>query len=89
MSAGIPVIASDFPFIREVVAEADCGLLVQPDDTEQIASAMGRLLQHREEAARMGENGLRAVRERYNWQMEEKKLLSLYETLLGTAPAAP
>ena len=89
MSAGIPVIASDFPFIREVVAEADCGLLVQPDDIAQIASAMAHLLHHPHEAARMGENGLRAARERYNWQVEEKKLLSLYETLLGTAPAAP
>ena len=89
MSAGIPVIASDFPFIREVVLEADCGLLVQPDDTRQIASAMAHLLHHPHDAARMGENGLRAARERYNWQVEEKKLLSLYETLLGTAPAAP
>lgn len=89
MSAGIPVIGSDFPFIREVVAEADCGLLVQPDDTRQIASAMAHLLHHPHDAARMGENGLRATRERYNWQGEEKKLLSLYETLLGTAPAAP
>jgi glycosyltransferase involved in cell wall biosynthesis len=89
MSAGIPVIASDFPFIREVVAEADCGLLVQPDDIRQIAVAMAHLLHHPHDAARMGENGLRAARERYNWQVEEKKLLSLYETLLGTAPAAP
>ena len=88
MSAGIPVIASDFPFIREVVAEADCGLLVQPDDIRQIAVAMAHLLHHPHDAARMGENGLRAAREWYNWQVEEKKLLSLYETLLGTAPAA-
>ena len=88
MSAAIPVIASDFPFIREVVVEAGCGLLVQPDDTRQIASAMAHLLHHPHDAARMGENGLRAARERYNWQVEEKKLLSLYETLLGTAPAA-
>jgi len=88
MSAGIPVIASDFPFIREVVEEADCGLLVQPDDVEQIAAAMARLLHEPQEAARMGQNGLRAAREKYTWQAEEKKLLSLYETLLGTAPAA-
>ena len=88
MSAGIPVIASDFPFIREVVLEADCGLLVRPDDVEQIAAAMARLLHGPQEAARMGQNGLRAAREKYTWQAEENKLLSLYETLLGTAPAA-
>lgn len=87
MSAGIPVIASDFPFIREVVADAECGLLVQPDDVDRIASAMAQLLRDPEEAARMGKNGLRAVREKYNWETEEKKLLSLYKTLLGTAPA--
>ncbi len=82
MSAGIPVIASDFPFIREVVLEADCGLLVQPDDVEEIAKAMTHLLDNPEDARRMGRNGLRAARERYNWQVEEKKLLSLYQALL-------
>jgi glycosyltransferase involved in cell wall biosynthesis len=87
MSAGIPVIASDFPFIREVVEHADCGLLVQPDDIGQISSAMAHILHHPEEAARMGENGFRAARERYNWRLEEKKLLSLYEDLLGKGPA--
>lgn len=85
MSAGIPVIASDFPFIREVVLEADCGLLMQPDDVEEIAAAMTHLLHNPEDARRLGRNGLRAARERYNWQLEEKKLLSLYDSLLGTA----
>jgi glycosyltransferase involved in cell wall biosynthesis len=84
MSAGIPVIASDFPFIRKVVSEADCGLLVRPEDVEEIASAMKRILQDPNGTARCGRNGLQAVRERYNWQMEEQKLLSLYATLLGT-----
>jgi glycosyltransferase involved in cell wall biosynthesis len=88
MTAGIPVIARDFPFIREIVGDADCGLLVQPDDTAQIASAMAHLLHHPEEAARMGENGFRAAREKYNWQLEEKKLLSLYEELLGKCSAS-
>jgi glycosyltransferase involved in cell wall biosynthesis len=88
MSAGIPVIASDFPFIREVVEEADCGILVTPEDVEDIAAAMGRLLRDREEAARLGSNGLRAVQDRYNWEREEKKLLSLYASLLPASPAA-
>jgi glycosyltransferase involved in cell wall biosynthesis len=88
MGAGLPVIASDFPFIREVLTEADCGLLVEPEDVEEIASAMERLLRDRDQAARWGRNGLRAVEERYNWQREEKKLLSLYADLLGTEPSA-
>lgn len=84
MSAGIPVIASDFPFIRQVVSGADCGLLVQPGNVQEIAAAMTHLLQNPRDAVRMGGNGLRAVSERYNWGAEEKKLLSLYQMLLGS-----
>jgi glycosyltransferase involved in cell wall biosynthesis len=87
MSAAAPVIASDFPFIREVVSEADCGILVQAEDVGEIAAAMERILQDPEGAARMGRNGLQAVKERFNWQREEKKLLSLYASLLGTQAA--
>jgi glycosyltransferase involved in cell wall biosynthesis len=88
MGAGLPVIATDFPFIREVVTDADCGLLVPPEDVEEIAGAMERLLRDRDQAARWGRNGLRAVEERYNWQREEEKLLSLYADLLGAEPSA-
>jgi hypothetical protein len=31
----------------------------------------------------MGENGRRAVLERYNWSIEEGKLLELYKQLLA------
>jgi glycosyltransferase involved in cell wall biosynthesis len=82
MSAGIPLIASDFPFIREVVLGSECGLLVQPDDVQGIAMAMTHLLQNPEDARRMGRNGLQAARERYNWRGEEKKLLALYGALV-------
>ncbi len=88
MSAGIPVIASDFPLIREVVAEADCGLLVQPENVEQIARAMARLLEDRQHAARLGQNGLRAALEEYNWGAEEGKLLGLYHALLSGGQTA-
>jgi glycosyltransferase involved in cell wall biosynthesis len=87
MSAGIPVIASDFPFLREVIEEARCGILVKAEDVEQIGLAMATLLRDPEQAARMGQNGLAAARDKYNWQVEEVKLLSLYRELLaGRAP---
>ncbi|HEM62626.1 MAG TPA: glycosyltransferase [Chloroflexi bacterium] len=89
MSAGIPVIASDFPFLREVIEEAQCGILVQPDDVNQIASAMATLLSDPEQAAQMGEKGQRAARDKYNWQVEEVKLLSLYQELLAGSDMTP
>jgi glycosyltransferase involved in cell wall biosynthesis len=82
MAAGLPVIASDFPLWREIVEEADCGLLVNPASTEDIAKAIDRLLMNPEEAHIMGLNGQRAVQEKYNWQLEEQKLVALYDKLL-------
>ena len=41
------------------------------------------LLDHPDEARQLGENGRRAVKEEFNWGVEEKKLLSLYEEVLA------
>jgi glycosyltransferase involved in cell wall biosynthesis len=83
MSAGIPVIASNFPLWHRVVEEAQCGLLVDPLNPKAIAEAIQWLLEHPAEAEEMGERGQKAVRERYKWDMEAKNLLTLYETLLN------
>lgn len=83
MAAGIPVIASNFPNISKIVKEADCGILIDPTDPEKIANAIIYLMEHPEEAKRMGENGRRAVEEKYNWKRMEEKLLELYERMIN------
>jgi len=82
MSAGLPVIASDFPLWREIVGNEECGLLVDPLDTQAIAEAIQWLLEHTEDAEEMGKRGRRAVETRYNWELEAHKLLKFYEGLL-------
>jgi glycosyltransferase involved in cell wall biosynthesis len=84
MSAGVPVIASHFPLWREIIEGNQCGLCVNPHEPEQIAEAIDYLLGHPDEARRMGENGMRAVQDRYNWAIEERKLRKFYEGLRGT-----
>ena len=81
MACGKPVVASNFPEIAKVVKEADCGILVDPTDVDEIADAILYLLEHPEEAKRMGENGRRAVEEKYSWDKMEEKLLELYGRL--------
>jgi len=83
MSAGIPVIASDFPLWKEIIEGNHCGICVNPLDPQAIAKAIDYLLTHLEEACRMGENGRRAVETKYNWSRESKKLLQIYERLLA------
>ena len=83
MSAGIPVIASNFPLWRKIIENAECGLLVDPFMPEDIAAAIEYLLENPEKAQYMGENGRKAVINQYNWSNEEKKLVSLYRTING------
>lgn len=78
MAAGLPVIASDFPECRKIIDGAGCGLLVDPLNPKQIAGAIQRILSHPQEAQEMGQRGLRAIVEQYNWGAEEKKLIDLY-----------
>lgn len=85
MSAGLPVIASNFPLWREIIEGNDCGICVDPLDPKAIAGAIDRLVDNPDLARQMGENGRRAVHERYNWGQEEKKLLALYESLIATS----
>jgi glycosyltransferase involved in cell wall biosynthesis len=87
MSAGIPVIASDFPLWREIIQGNDCGILVDPLDPSAIAHAIDYLVSHPEEAHRMGKNGRIAVETKYNWTMEEKKLLAFYDNILNESHA--
>lgn len=82
MSAGIPVIASDFPLWREIIAGNDCGLLVDPLSPEKIAEAIDYLVTHPEDAERMGRNGRKAVLERYNWPSVEKQLFGFYKLII-------
>ena len=82
MSAGIPVIASDFPLWREIIGGNNCGLLVDPLDPAAIAKAIDYLVENSREAQRMGENGRKAVEVRYNWESEEKKHSKFYDRIL-------
>lgn len=81
MAAGIPVVASDFPQVREIVDSARCGLVVDTSDPRRVAEAVNRILADRTEARAMGERGRAAVEERYNWSTAARTLLEVYAAL--------
>jgi len=83
MAAGIPVIASDFPLWREIVEGNGCGICVDPLNPKEISAAIECLLRDRELAEEMGAKGARAVRDRFNWGAEEKKLLKFYDNIFA------
>ena len=57
VSAGSPVIDSDFPPWRRIIQRNRCGLLLSPLRTASIALAVDYLAAYPEEAHRIGANG--------------------------------
>ncbi|MCE1204306.1 MAG: glycosyltransferase family 4 protein [Holophagaceae bacterium] len=86
MSAGLPVIASDFPLWRSILGEGPCGVCVDPHDPQAIAAAMLDLASRPELAAEMGRQGKQAVRLRYNWETEAVNLERHYQSILVPEP---
>lgn len=83
MAAGIPVIASNFPLWRDILAGNDCGICVDPLDPRAIADAVDYLVGDSKRSAQLGQNGREAVRQKYNWTHEERKLLKLYADVMA------
>lgn len=82
MAVGLPVIASGFPLWKQIVEGNECGLCVNPLDPIAIANAIDYLAANPDDAEKMGRRGQKAIFDKYNWEIEEKKLLDLYSSIV-------
>jgi glycosyltransferase involved in cell wall biosynthesis len=81
MSAGIPVIASNFPLWKEIVEDSQCGLCIDPLNIEEISEAILWMSKNPEEAKKLGQNGREAILKKYSWENEAARLVELYKSL--------
>jgi glycosyltransferase involved in cell wall biosynthesis len=81
LAAGLPVIATDVPSLREIVQQSDCGLVVDSTRPEQIADALVDLAGDAARRRELGINARRAAETAFNWEREVHKLTRLMERL--------
>ena len=81
MQAGVPVIASNFPYWKTLVEDQGVGVCVDPERPKEIADAMKYISDHPEVAKKMGDQGRKLVAEKYNWEHEAEQLVALYSDL--------
>jgi glycosyltransferase involved in cell wall biosynthesis len=79
MAAGTPVVASDLPGAREVVADGETGFLVPPADQAALARKTRVLLDDPDLRRRMGEAGTQRVLERFPASAMIERFAALYE----------
>lgn len=68
MRAGLPIAATAVGGIPEAVPDGACALHVQPGDADALATAIGRLLDDRELARRLGAGAASRARERFGFE---------------------
>ena len=73
-----PVIASDIPWLKEVVMDNKTGIIVPLKDPEGIAKAVIKLLLDKKLAKELGENGMNLARTSYSFKLMLDKLEDLY-----------
>ena len=81
MAAGLPVIASNFPYWESIIKKHECGICVDPTSVSEITKAIKTLVENPSIAKTMGENGLNAIKTHFNWEKEGQKLTSFYHQL--------
>jgi glycosyltransferase involved in cell wall biosynthesis len=81
MTCGLPVLAADLPSIRPYVEESGSGLLYDSTSPEALGEHVVKMLSDDGTLRRMGENGRVAVREKWNWDRMEARLLEAYDEL--------
>lgn len=78
MALGTPVVTTDVGGMPEVLEGTGAGLVCSKNNPEAFASAMLQILNNKELATEMGQNGLNAFNERYT----AKKMAEQYNFLL-------
>jgi glycosyltransferase involved in cell wall biosynthesis len=87
LACGTPVVASDLPGVRTVVADQLDGLLVPPSDTAALASAIKQILSDEQLRRAMGLRGRAKAEARYDWRLIGERLEAIYlEVLRAAAP---
>ncbi len=81
LANGVPVIMTDIGGLGDVIRKHNCGIVVDENDIEGIRKAMERMIEDSGLRREMALNGLRLIKEEFNWKRMEKRLAELYDSL--------
>jgi glycosyltransferase involved in cell wall biosynthesis len=83
MAAGVPVVASDLPALREVLRDGENAVLVAPDDPGALAQGIRRVLEDKPLADRLAAQARRDA-QAHTWTARAQAIL---EFIARTTPA--
>ncbi len=78
--AGLPIAVSNFPVMSKLVIEHEVGVVFNPEDPEDIAASIKRILNDMELFKKLKRN-VKVFSVNNHWEVEVVKLLNLYSSL--------
>lgn len=81
-ATGLPLVATDDGGPRDIMANCQNGALVDPTNTEAIASAIRELVADSEKWETASKNGVLNVREHYSWEAHARKYIGEIQRVL-------
>jgi phosphatidylinositol alpha-1,6-mannosyltransferase len=76
-ACGLPVLASRGSGIQDAIRDGETGLLVEPDQLDQICAALRAVLDDQTLAARLGASGRKSVEQYFNWNRVASDMLRI------------
>lgn len=83
MAMGKALIVSDVAALREMVRHDETGLVCRADSVSSLVEQLGRLVGDASLYRRLTENALDWVRQERDWAYVSKRILRVYESLIG------
>ena len=83
MMAGLAVVASDLPVLREVIEKCNCGCTYISDDLQDLSRVITEMIPNIEKYKK---NSRMWSEKEYNWDIQGKRIIDIYNKLLLTRP---
>ena len=83
MAIGKPVIATRVGGIPEIVKDKESGVLVEPNNVDELVNAIRYMLNNKEEAKNMGKKGAKMISEKFKLEIMVDKSEKIYEEAIS------
>ncbi len=81
MERGCPIIYSCFPDWKDMLEKYNVGIMVDPNNPNEIVEAIDRICSDTLIRKEFSENARNTIEKVYNWSNEEKKLIEVYSRI--------
>ncbi len=81
-AAGCPVVITRARGVSDIIEEAGCGIVVEPDDMDALANAIIEILQDPELRKTMGDKGRQLIEDGYTWRHVAEKMTVVFDKLV-------